>query len=54
MTGEGGSFGFQIGGSKSDVIMLVRKSRGAERLPQSKFTVSAEGEVATGLVGRDS
>lgn len=51
---EGGSFGFQIGGSESDVILLVLNARGAERLLQSKFTVGAEGEVAAGPVGRDS
>ena len=51
---EGGSVGFQIGGSESDVIMLVLNARGAERLLQSKFTVGAEGEVAAGPVGRDS
>ena len=28
---EGGSFGFQIGGSESDVIMLVMNERGAVR-----------------------
>ena len=51
---EGGSVGFQIGGSESDVVMLVLNARGAERLLQSKFTVGAEGEVAAGPVGRDS
>ena len=51
---EGGSVGFQIGGSESDVILLVLNARGAERLLQSKFTVGAEGEVAAGPVGRDS
>src|SRR3954469_13957687 len=28
---EGGSFGFQIGGSETDVIMLVMNDRGADR-----------------------
>lgn len=51
---EGGSVGFQIGGSESDVIMLVLNARGAGRLLQSKFTIGAEGEVAAGPVGRDS
>jgi SH3 domain-containing YSC84-like protein 1 len=51
---EGGSVGFQIGGSESDVVMLVLNARGADRLLQSKFTVGAEGEVAAGPVGRDS
>src|SRR5438105_4683429 len=32
---EGGSVGFQIGGSESDVILLVLNARGAEKLLQS-------------------
>jgi lipid-binding SYLF domain-containing protein len=51
---EGGSVGFQIGGSETDVIMLVMNRRGAERLMADKFTVGAEGEVAAGPVGRDA
>ena len=51
---EGGSLGFQIGGSETDVVMLVMNHRGAERLMGDKFTVGAEGEVAAGPVGRDA
>jgi lipid-binding SYLF domain-containing protein len=51
---EGGSVGFQIGGSETDVIMLVMNRRGAERLMADKFTVGAEGEVAAGPVGRNA
>jgi lipid-binding SYLF domain-containing protein len=51
---EGGSFGFQIGGSETDVVMLVMNERGAERLMSDKFTVGAEGEVAAGPVGRNA
>jgi len=49
---EGGSFGFQIGGSETDVIMLVMNKRGAEKLLSSKFTVGADASVAAGPVGR--
>ena len=49
---EGGSFGFQIGGSQTDVIMLVMNERGADKLLSSKFTLGAEGSVAAGPVGR--
>jgi lipid-binding SYLF domain-containing protein len=49
---EGGSFGFQIGGSETDVIMLVLNQRGMEKLLASKFTIGGEGEVAAGPVGR--
>ena len=49
---EGGSIGFQIGGSETDLIMLVMNERGAQKLLQSKFTLGAEGSVAAGPVGR--
>jgi lipid-binding SYLF domain-containing protein len=49
---EGGSVGFQIGGSETDVIMLVMNERGADRLLASKFTLGGSGEVAAGPVGR--
>src|ERR1043165_2611208 len=49
---EGGSIGFQIGGSTTDLIMLVMSERGADKLLSSKFTLGAEGSVAAGPVGR--
>lgn len=51
---EGGSVGFQIGGSETDVIMLVLNRRGAEKLLSSKFTLGGEGTVAAGPVGRSA
>src|SRR5207302_2070082 len=51
---EGGSVGFQIGGSSTDLIMLVMNARGAEKLMESKFTLGAEGSVAAGPVGRSA
>lgn len=49
---EGGSVGFQIGGSSTDLVMLVMTERGADKLLDSKFTLGAEGSVAAGPVGR--
>lgn len=49
---EGGSVGFQIGGSSTDLIMLVMNARGADKLLSSKFTLGAEGSVAAGPIGR--
>ncbi|HMD48216.1 MAG TPA: lipid-binding SYLF domain-containing protein, partial [Bryobacteraceae bacterium] len=51
---EGGSVGFQIGGSETDVIMLLMNDRGEEKLLSSKFTLGAEASVAAGPVGRTS
>jgi lipid-binding SYLF domain-containing protein len=49
---EGGSFGFQIGGSTTDLIMLVMNEGGEAKLLSSKFTLGGEGSVAAGPVGR--
>jgi lipid-binding SYLF domain-containing protein len=52
---EGGSIGFQIGGSETDVVMLIMNERGAKRLfEKSKFTVGGEAMAAAGPVGRTS
>jgi lipid-binding SYLF domain-containing protein len=49
---EGGSFGLQIGGSSTDVVMLVMNKRGMDKLASSKFTLGADASVAAGPVGR--
>jgi lipid-binding SYLF domain-containing protein len=51
---EGGSVGFQIGGSETDVILLVLNDRGVDRLLSSQFTVGADASVAAGPVGRSA
>lgn len=50
---EGGSFGLQIGGSETDVVMLVMNERGANKLLSDQFTLGGEAEAAAGPVGRD-
>ena len=50
---EGGSFGFQLGGSSTDLVMLIMSRRGADKLlHQSRFTVGADASAAVGPVGR--
>jgi lipid-binding SYLF domain-containing protein len=51
---EGGSFGLQIGGSSTDVILLILNDGGAQKLLQSKFTLGADAAAAAGPVGRDA
>jgi SH3 domain-containing YSC84-like protein 1 len=51
---EGGSVGFQIGASETDVVMLVNSEPGARKLLQDKFTLGADASVAGGPVGRTS
>ncbi len=51
---EGGSVGFQIGGSEMDVFMLVMNERGMERLLSTQFTLGGDATVAAGPVGRST
>jgi lipid-binding SYLF domain-containing protein len=51
---EGGSVGFQIGGSETDLVLLVMNQRGMDRLLESKFTLGGAAEAAAGPVGRSS
>ena len=51
---EGGSFGLQIGGSESDVVVLVDSESGIKHLLSDKFTLGADATVAAGPVGRDA
>lgn len=51
---EGGSIGFQIGGSSTDLVMLVMNERGMKRLLESKFTLGADATAAAGPVGRNA
>ena len=51
---EGGSFGLQVGGSESDVILLVMNKSGMEKLLKSKFTLGGEASAAAGPVGRET
>jgi lipid-binding SYLF domain-containing protein len=51
---EGGSVGFQIGGSETDVVLLVMNQGGAKKLLSSKFTIGGDASAAAGPVGRTS
>jgi lipid-binding SYLF domain-containing protein len=49
---EGGSVGFQIGGSETDIVLLVMNEKGADRLMSSQFKLGGDASVAGGPVGR--
>jgi lipid-binding SYLF domain-containing protein len=51
---EGGSFGFQIGASDTDVVLLVTNDHGMKHLLSDKFTLGGEATVAAGPIGRDA
>ncbi|HWS54473.1 MAG TPA: lipid-binding SYLF domain-containing protein [Pyrinomonadaceae bacterium] len=48
----GGSFGAQIGGSKTDYVLLFMNEAALKGLMEDKFEVGGEVEVAAGPVGR--
>jgi lipid-binding SYLF domain-containing protein len=50
----GGSFGFQIGGSFTDVVMLFMNDHALQSLLGDKFKVGADVTVAAGPVGRQA
>ena len=54
MTVTGGSFGFQLGGTSSDVVMLVMNTRGIDHLLKDKFTLGADASAAAGPKGRSA
>src|SRR6202521_3567551 len=43
---EGGSFGLQLGGQSTDVILVVTNQRGMDRLVSDKFTIGADAAAA--------
>jgi len=51
---EGGSIGLQIGGSGTDLVLLVHDDRGAAKLLSSQFKVGGDASVAAGPVGRSA
>jgi lipid-binding SYLF domain-containing protein len=50
---EGGSLGFQIGASETDVVLLVMNDGGMKHLLSDKFTVGGDASGAAGPIGRD-
>jgi lipid-binding SYLF domain-containing protein len=51
---EGGSFGPQLGGSATDLIMLVLNQGGMARLLSDKFTLGGEIAIVQGPTGKDA
>ena len=49
---EGGSVGLQIGGSETDVILLVMNQGGVKKLLSSKFTLGADASAAARIFAR--
>jgi lipid-binding SYLF domain-containing protein len=51
---EGGSVGYQIGGSSTDLIMIFMNDHALKSLLGDKFKLGADATVAAGPVGRDA
>ena len=51
---EGGSVGFQIGLSETDIVLLVMNDGGMKHVLSDKFTLGGEATAAAGPVGRDA
>lgn len=49
---EGGSFGFQIGGQATDLVLLVMNRSGVDSLLKSKVKLGADASIAAGPKGR--
>lgn len=49
---EGASFGFQLGGSATDFLLLVMNPKGAESVMGSKVKLGADASAAAGPKGR--
>lgn len=50
----GGSWGFQIGGKGTDLVLVAVNRKGFQDLLQSKFKIGAGASAAAGPVGRDA
>jgi len=51
---EGGSIGFQLGGSSTDFLLLIMNERGVESLLTSKVKLGVDAKVAAGPKGRSA
>jgi SH3 domain-containing YSC84-like protein 1 len=50
----GGSFGFQIGGQSTDLVLVAVNDKGFQDLLKNKFKIGGDASAAAGPVGRDS
>jgi SH3 domain-containing YSC84-like protein 1 len=50
----GGSFGFQLGGQSTDVVLVAVNDKGFQDLLKSKFKIGGDAAASAGPVGRNS
>jgi lipid-binding SYLF domain-containing protein len=51
---DGGSVGYQIGGSSTDLVMLFMNDHALQSLMSDKFKLGADASIAAGPVGRSA
>ena len=51
---EGGSFGWQIGGQSTDLVLIAMNQGGMESMLRSKVKLGADASAAAGPVGRNA
>ncbi|MGA8490511.1 MAG: lipid-binding SYLF domain-containing protein, partial [Terriglobales bacterium] len=54
ITITGGSWGLQLGGQATDLVMVVTNDQGMQHLLSSKFKLGADASAAAGPVGRNA
>jgi SH3 domain-containing YSC84-like protein 1 len=51
---EGGSFGWQIGGQSTDLVLIAMNQNGLQDMLKNKFKLGADASAAAGPVGRNA
>jgi SH3 domain-containing YSC84-like protein 1 len=51
---EGGSFGFQIGGQSTDLVLVAMNDNGLQHMLASKFKLGGDAAATAGPVGRNA
>ena len=51
---EGGSFGFQIGGQATDLVLIAMNDQGLQAMLKNKFKIGADAAASAGPVGRNA
>lgn len=50
----GGSFGFQIGGQSTDLVLVAMNDQGLQNMLKNKFKIGADAAASAGPVGRNA
>jgi lipid-binding SYLF domain-containing protein len=51
---EGGSFGFQLGGQSTDLVLVAMNQQGLQHMLHNKFKIGGDAAASAGPVGRNA